>query len=98
MKTSPSAYQKLFDTILLNEFSEIESISVEKMWGFGTMLEVDFYLKKPDEIKGMVSSKRLLRKLEERISELNAYFGEHGIISINIYFEGELLIHDAFRF
>jgi len=45
-----------------------------------------------------VSSKRLLRKLEERISELNAYFGEHGIISINIYFEGELLIHDAFRF
>jgi len=97
MKTSPSAYQKLFDTILLNEFSEIESISVENKWRLGTILGVDIYLKKPDEIKGMVSAKRLLRKLEERISELNGYFGERGVISINIYFEGELLIHDAFR-
>jgi len=97
MKTSPSAYQKLFDTILLNEFLEIESISVAKKWLLGTILGVDIYLKKPDEIKGMVSSKRLLRKLEERISELNGYFGESGLININIYFEGELLIHDAFR-
>ena len=97
MKTSPSAYQKLFDTILLNEFSEIESISVANKWKLGTMLGIDVYLKDPDYQKSMVSSKHLLRRLEERISELNGYFGESGVISINIYFEGELLIDDAFR-
>jgi hypothetical protein len=97
MKTPPPAYQKLFDSVLLGDFSEIESISVAKKWLLGTMLGVDIYLKKPEEIKSMVSSKALLRRLEKRISELNEYFGESGVIVINIYFEGELLIHDAFR-
>lgn len=97
VKVPPEAYQKLFDSTLLNQFSEIESISVAKKWTLGTILGVDVYLKKPEDIKTMVSAKHLLRRLEERISELNGYFGGSGVIDINIYFEGELLIHDAFR-
>ena len=97
MKTPPSAYQKLFNSVLLNEFSEIEYISVAKKWLLGTSLGVDIYLKKPEEIKSMVSAKHLIRKLMERISELNGYFGESGFVHISIYFDGELLTHDAFR-
>jgi hypothetical protein len=97
MKTPPSAYQKLFNSTLLIDFPEIDHISVANKWVFGTILGVDVYLKKPEEIKSMVSAKHLLRRIEERISELNGYFGDGGVIDINIYFEGELLFHDAFR-
>ena len=96
-KIPPSAYQKLFDSTLLDDFSEIESISVANKWTLGTILGVDIHLKKPEEIKTMVSGKQLITKLEKRISELNNYFGGSGVIVINIYFGGELLIHDAFR-
>ena len=96
-KIPPSAYQKLFDSTLLDDFSEIDHISVADKWTLGTILGVDVHLKGSEHQKSMVSSKHILRRLEERISELNNYFGGSGIIDINIYFEGELLIHDAFR-
>jgi hypothetical protein len=97
MKISPSSYQKIFDSALLNDFSEIDRIFVAKKWKLGTILSVDVYLKDSEHQTSMVSSKQILRRLEERISELNNYFGGSGVIDINIYFEGELLIHDAFR-
>ena len=96
MKIPPSSYQKLFDSILLEEFPEIDNIWVGKNWALG-IITVKVYLKPADEQTGMISCHHLMRKLMTRMTELSQYFGGGGVCSLDIYFEDELLCHDAFK-
>ena len=96
MKFPISSYEKLFNNFLPKEFAEIESIWVGKNRVLN-MLLVKVYLKPADEQSGMISCVRLMQNIETRIKELSKYIGDGGLCSLDIYFEGELLCHDAFR-
>lgn len=91
-----SSYEKLLNNFLLEEFPEIESIWVGKNRILDVLL-VKFYLKPADQQKGMVSCSRLKNALMNRMTELSRYIGSNALCSLDIYFEGELLCHDAFR-
>lgn len=96
MKFPISSYEKLLNNFLLKEFLEIESIWVGKNKVLDVLL-VKVYLKPADEQTGMISCVRLMQNIETRIKELSKYIGDGGLCSLDIYFEGELLCHDAFR-
>ena len=96
MKFPISSYEKLLNNFLPKEFSEIESIWVGKNKVLDVLL-VKVYLKPADEQTGMISCVRLMQNIETRIKELSKYIGDGGLCSLDIYFEGELLCHDAFR-
>ena len=96
MKFPISSYEKLLNNFLPKEFSEIESIWVGKNRVLN-MLLVKVYLKPANEQTGMISCVRLMQNIETRIKELSKYIGDGGLCSLDIYFEGELLCHDAFR-
>ena len=96
MKFPISSYEKLLNNFLPREFSEIESIWVGKNRVLN-MLLVKVYLKPANEQTGMISCVRLMQNIETRIKELSKYIGDGGLCSLDIYFEGELLCHDAFR-
>ena len=96
MKFPTSSYEKLLNNFLPKEFSEIESIWVGKN-SVLNMLLVKVYLKPANEQTGMISCVRLMQNIETRIKELSKYIGDGGLCSLDIYFEGELLCHDAFR-
>jgi len=96
MKFPISSYEKLLNNFLLKEFLEIESIWVGKNKVLDVLL-VKVYLKPADQQKGMISCVRLMQNIETRIKELSKYIGDGGLCSLDIYFEGELLCHDAFR-
>lgn len=98
MKFPISSYEKLLNNFLPKEFPEIDYIEVKKP----SILELDVllvkvYLKPADQQKGMISCVRLMQNIETRIKELSKYIGDGGLCSLDIYFEGELLCHDAFR-
>ena len=95
MKVPLSSYQKLFNSILLDEFPEIESIWLEKLGPVIIFAKV--YLKPAEEQTGMVSCKFLMNALTTRMSELSQYLGGGVLCSLDIYFEGELLCHDVFK-
>lgn len=96
MKFPISSYEKLLNNFLLKEFLEIESIWVGKNKVLDVLL-VKVYLKPANEQTGMISCVRLMQNIETRIKELSKYIGDGGLCSLDIYFEGELLCHDAFR-
>jgi len=95
MKLPLSSYQKLFDSFLLDEFPEIQSISLNKSGPI--IIHAKVYLKPADEQTGMISCNQLMRKLIERMKELSQYLGGGFLCSLDIYFEGELLCHDVFK-
>ena len=95
MKFPLSTYQKLFDSFLLEQFPEIQSIEVDKLGPIIFLVKV--YLKPADEQTGMISCNHLMRNLTERMKELSQYIGGGVLCSLDIYFEGELLCHDIFR-
>jgi hypothetical protein len=95
MKLPLSSYQKLFDSFLLNEFPEIQSIQVDKSGPIIFIVRV--YLKPAEEQTGMISCKFLMNALTKRMIELSQYLGGGVLCSLDIYFEGELLCHDIFR-
>jgi hypothetical protein len=95
-----STYQKLYDSLILGNFSEISYLEVKPPsfpFPARSGFRVNFYLKTAKEIKSMVSCDKLMRNLLERIIELNALVGRKALVDINIYFEGELLCHDMIR-
>ena len=96
MKFPISSYEKLLNNFLPKEFPEIESIWVGKN-RLLNMLLVKVYLKPANEQTGMMSCVRLMQNIETRIKELSKYIGDGGLCSLDIYFEGKLLCHDAFR-
>ena len=96
MKFPISSYEKLLNNFLLKEFLEIESIWLGKNRVLN-MLLVKVYLKPADEQTGMISCVRLMQNIETRMKELSQYLGGGILCSLDIYFEGELLCHDAFR-
>lgn len=95
MKFPLSTYQKLFDSFLLEQFPEIQSIEVDKLGPI--IFTVKVYLKPADEQTGMISCVRLMQNIETRMKELSKYIGSGGLCSLDIYFEGVLLCHDTFK-
>lgn len=95
MKLPLSSYQKLFDSFLLDEFPEIQSISFDKSGPI--IIHAKVYLKPADEQTGMISCVRLMQNIETRMKELSRYLGGGILCSLDIYFEGEILCHDVFR-
>lgn len=92
---TPSQYQKLFEPALLEEFPEIEDVFVTKNWAL-KYLVLNINLKPAEQQKSMISAKHLLGRIESRLKELGQYYSASGMCVLNIYFEGELLAHDAF--
>ena len=95
-----STYQKLYDSLILGNFSEINYLEVKPPsfpFPVRSGFRVNFYLRPAREIKSMISCDKLMRNLQDRILELNALVGRKALVDINIYFEGELLCHDMIR-
>ena len=95
MKVPLSSYQKLFNSLLLDEFPEIQSIQFDKLGPIIFLCKV--YLKPADEQTGMISCVRLMQNIETRMKELSQYLGGGVLCSLDIYFEGEILCHDVFK-
>lgn len=92
-------YQKLFDSLLLKDFSEISSLEVlptndplVRRPGF----KLNIYLKPANEIESLVSCNHLKKMIKKRISDLNKYIGQYPWIDMRIYFEGEMLCNTSF--
>ena len=88
MKYPITSYEKLFNSMLLNEYPEIESIRVKNpsFFSFNKGVIVNVYLKDYDYEKyGIVPCVEFGKDILLKIRELVKYFGENSVPWINMY-------------
>jgi hypothetical protein len=88
MKYPITSYEKLFNSMLLNEYPEIESIRVKNpsFFSFNKGVIVNVYLKDYDYEKyGIVPCVEFGKDILFKIRELVKYFGENSVPWINMY-------------
>lgn len=98
MKLPTDSYAKLYNSFLLDEFPNIESISLKpvSIWkkigdlGVGADFITNIHLKEYNH-KGIEACTTFGKKLEKRIFELNGYLGPAIGREIKIYHNGKLM-------
>lgn len=98
MKTPIEAYNKLYNSFLLDDFPNIEKIYLKPKsllqkigdLGIGAPFTVNIHLKEYNH-KGIEACTAFGRKLEQRIFDLNNYFGQAIGREIKIYYNGKLI-------
>ena len=91
MKYPAKSYQKLFNSVLKDEYPEIESIEVEKGSFFKfTELEVKVHLKDYNyKNNGVGPCSVLGRDITTKMIYLTDYFGQRLVPDVKIYFQGK---------
>lgn len=91
MKYPVKSYEKLFNSVLLRRFPEIESIEVKQspFYSFDD-LNVKVHVKDYDYKKyGVEPCSKLGRELQTNMIKLSEYFGMRLLPYIKIYFQGK---------
>jgi hypothetical protein len=91
VKYPAKSYEKLFNSVLLNEFPEIESIEVKHGSFFKfSELDVKIHLKDYDYKKdGVVPCSVLGKDITTKMIYLTDYFGQRLVPDVKIYFQGK---------
>ena len=92
MKYPIKSYEKLFNSVLLDEYPEIESIHVKNpsFFSFHKGVIVNIHLKDYDYKKyGIVPCIEFGKGILPRLIELAKYFGENSVPWIEIYHNGK---------